>query len=59
MTEQKDNNGLSSASFPLFEVVAVEVDALPLIVYVAMQDGAAGDCKFDTVFDRLLLPPAE
>lgn len=41
MTEQKDNSGLSSL---LFDVVAVDVEALPLIVYVAMQDGAADDC---------------
>jgi hypothetical protein len=41
VTEQNDSSGLSaSGSFPL----PLEADALPLMVYVAMQDAVAGEC---------------
>lgn len=38
VTEQNDSSGLSS-----FDAVAVAVDALPLIVYVAMHDADGSD----------------
>jgi hypothetical protein len=52
VTEQNDSSGLSaSGSFPL----PLEADALPLMVYVAMQDAVAGECWFDTELNLLLI----
>lgn len=46
VTEQNDKSGLSSWSLPLlFDADAVDADALPVIVYVAMHDaGVTDDC---------------
>lgn len=53
VTEQNDNNGLSSWSLLLEAVEAVELP--PLIVYVAMQDADVLACWFDAAAFNLLL----